>query len=56
MSLSAPTMVIFLISLVVTVVGILVGLAIIPSLPVSAFWIVVIGYAILLAGNLFKGV
>jgi len=56
MSLSAPTMVVFIISLVVAVVGILAGLAVIPSLPLSAFWIVVVAYAILAAGCLLKGV
>jgi len=56
MSLSAPTMLFFIISLVLAVVGVLVGLGIIPSLPVSAFWIVVAGYAVLAVGCLFKGV
>jgi len=55
MNLSAPTQVVFLISLVIAIVGILAGLAIIPSLPISAFWIVVVGYAVLAAGCLLKG-
>ncbi|MDP2734031.1 MAG: hypothetical protein Q8O63_13165 [Hoeflea sp.] len=55
MNLSAPTQVVFLISLVIAIVGILAGLAIIPSFPISAFWIVVVGYAVLAAGCLLKG-
>ncbi len=55
MNLSAPTQIVFLISLVIAVVGILAGLAIIPALPISAFWIVVVGYLVLAGGCLFKG-
>ncbi|MBU4529438.1 MAG: hypothetical protein KUA43_10020 [Hoeflea sp.] len=56
MNLSAPTQVVFLLSLVIAIVGILAGLAIIPGLPISAFWIVVIAYVVLAVGNLLKNV
>lgn len=56
MTLSAPTMVVFIISLVLALLGVLAGLAVIPALPVAAFWIVVIGYIVLAAGCLLKGV
>lgn len=56
MNLSAPTNVVFIISLVVAIVGLIVGLGIIPALPISAFWIVIIGYAVLACGCLLKGV
>lgn len=56
MKLSAPTQIVFLISLAITVIGILVALAIIPTLPISAFWIVVAGYVVLAAGCLLKRV
>lgn len=54
MNLSAPTQVVFLISLVLAVIGVLAGLAIIPGLPISAFWIVTIAYIVLAAGCLLK--
>lgn len=56
MKLSAPTQIVFLISLVIAIVGILVALAVIPSLPISAFWIVVVGYVVLALGCLLKRV
>lgn len=56
MKLSAPTQIVFLISLVIAVVGILAALAIIPSLPISAFWIVTTGYVVLALGCLLKRV
>jgi hypothetical protein len=54
MNLSAPTQVVFLISLVLAVIGVLAGLAIIPGLPISAFWIVTIAYIVLAVGCLLK--
>lgn len=56
MNLSAPTMVVFLISLVVAIVGLLSALAILPALPISAFWIMTVAFVILAAGCLLKGV
>lgn len=56
MQLSAPKMVVFLISLVIALIGVLVVLGVIPSLPIAAFWILAIGYAVLAAGCLLKGV
>ena len=56
MNLSAPTQIVFLISLVIAIVGILVALAVIPRLPISAFWIVVTGYVVLALGCLLKRV
>jgi len=55
MNLSAPTNMVFIISLIIAVIGLIVGLGIIPSLPISAFWIVVVGYVVLAIGCLFKG-
>ncbi len=56
MSLSAPTMIVFLISLAIAILGVLAGLGIFSIIPVSAFWLVTIGYVILAAGCLLKGV
>lgn len=56
MSLSAPTMIVFIISVVIALVGLLAGLAIIPGLPISAFWIMTVAWVVLAAGCMFKGV
>lgn len=55
MNLSAPTKIVFLISLVIAIVGILAGLAIVPGLPIAAIWIVAVGYVVLALGCLLKG-
>tara|TARA_R110002020_G_scaffold5971_10_gene24621 strand:- start:4229 stop:4399 length:171 start_codon:yes stop_codon:yes gene_type:complete len=55
MNLSAPKQVVFLLSLVLAMVGLLAGLAIIPGLPVPALYIVTAGYAVLALGCLIKG-
>jgi predicted membrane channel-forming protein YqfA (hemolysin III family) len=54
LNLSAPTTVIFLISLVIALIGLLTSFAIIPSLPISSFWIMTVGYVVLAIGCLFK--
>lgn len=56
MNLSAPTMIVFVISLVIAVLGLLAGLGIFSIIPLSSFWIMTIAYVVLLAGTLFKGV
>lgn len=56
MNLSAPTMLVFLISVVVAIVGLLVGLGILAMIPISGFWIMTAAFVVLAAGNLLKGV
>lgn len=56
MNLSAPTTVVFIISLVIAILGILAGTGILSIIPISAFWLVTIGYVVLAAGCLLKGV
>lgn len=56
MSLSAPTTVVFIISVIIAIIGLLAALAIIPGLPISSFWIMAIAWVVLAAGCLFKGV
>lgn len=56
MNLSAPTMLVFLISLVVAILGLLAGLGILAMIPLSAFWIMTIAYVILAAACLLKGI
>ena len=56
MRLSAPTFVVFVISLVLALIGILplLGVAI-PSFGISAIWALAVGYILLAAGVLLKG-
>jgi len=56
MRLSAPKFIVFIISLVFALIGILplLGVAL-PSVGISAVWALAIGYVILAAGVLFKG-
>jgi len=55
MKLSAPTMIVFLISLVIAILGLLSGLGIF-SIGIATFWLLVIAYVILAAGCLLKGI
>ncbi len=55
MRLSAPTMIVFLISLVLTVLGVLAALGIFSVIPLAAIWIVTAGYVVLALGCLLKG-
>ncbi|MGQ0485687.1 MAG: hypothetical protein ACT4SY_10085 [Hyphomicrobiales bacterium] len=56
MKLSAPTTVLFVISLVIAVLGVLAALGALAVIPIPAVWIVAIGYAVLAFACLFKGV
>lgn len=55
MDLSAPKQVTFWIAVVLAILGVLGSL--VPSLGLAsfAFWLVVIGFVVLAAGNLFEG-
>jgi heme/copper-type cytochrome/quinol oxidase subunit 1 len=55
MKLSAPMQVTWLIAVIVGVVGIIAGLVSIPVLSGFAFWLVVIGFVILVLATLMKG-
>ena len=56
MKLSAPTQMIFLISVVVAIIAVLMALGVISFIPVAAVWIMALAYVILAAGCLLKGV
>lgn len=56
MSFSAPTKVVFFISLVLAVLGLLSGFGIIGAVPVSSFYIMTAAWGVLAAGVLFKGI
>ena len=54
--LSAPTQMIFLISLALAILAVLGALVSIPFVSLYAFWIAIIGYIVLAAGCVMKGV
>ncbi len=56
MNLSAPTMIVFIISLVIAVLGMLSGFGILSIVPIPAISLMSLGYIILAAGCLFKGI
>ncbi len=55
-TLSAPSQVIFLVSLALAVIAVLGALVIIPVVTKYAFWIAILAYIVLALGNLMKGV
>lgn len=55
MRISAPKQVTFWVAVILAVLGILATLVTIPVLSGLAFWLVVIGFIILAAGNLIEG-
>ncbi|MGV3634398.1 MAG: hypothetical protein ACO1NY_08610 [Pseudorhodoplanes sp.] len=54
-NLSAPSQVIFLLSLALAIIAILGALVIIPVVTKYAFWIAIIAYVVLALGVLMKG-
>lgn len=54
-TLSAPSQVIFLISLALAIIAVLGALVIIPVVTKYAFWIAILAYIVLALGNLMKG-
>ena len=55
MKLNAPKKITWLISLIVGVLGVVAYLVTIPVLSVYAFWIVVVGFVLLILGTFLKG-
>jgi hypothetical protein len=57
MRLTAPTFIVFLISLICGVLALLpvLGIAVV-ALPISTFWLMTIAWGLLLAGVMFRGV
>ncbi len=55
MNLSAPKNLTFWVAVVVAIVGVIASLVTIPVLSGFAFWLVVIAFIILAAGNLVDG-
>lgn len=55
MNLSAPTQIVFIISLIIAIIGILAALGVLAFIPLASVWIVLIGYIVLAAGCLMRG-
>ncbi|WP_108722948.1 hypothetical protein [Mesorhizobium sp. ORS 3428] len=55
MNLSAPTQIVFIISLVIAIIGLLAGLGVLAFIPLAAVWITLIAYIVLAAGCLMRG-
>ena len=56
MKLSAPTQIVFIISLVIAALGLLAATGVFAIIPIASVWIMTIAYAILAAACLLKGV
>jgi hypothetical protein len=56
MKFSAPSVLIFVISLVIAVIGALTALGTVAFIPLESVWIMAAAYVVLAAGCLFKGV
>lgn len=55
MTLSAPTKIVFLISVLLAVFAVLVFLHVVPFVAVPSFWIMTAAFVLLLLGNILKG-
>ena len=55
MNLSAPTVIVFLISVVIAILGVLAALGVASFIPVPSVWIMAAAYVVLALGNLLKG-
>ncbi len=56
MKLSAPKQIVFLISLVIAVIGVLMALGVLAMIPLASVWVLTVAYIVLAAGCLLKGV
>lgn len=55
MNLSAPTQILFIVSLVIALIGVLAALNIVAFIPLAAVWIVTIAFVVLAVGCLLRG-
>ena len=56
MKLSPPKQITFWVAVILAVLGVIASLVTVPVLSGIAFWLVVIGFVVLAAGNLVEGV
>ncbi len=55
MSLSPPTTVVFVISIILALLAIIGNYVAIPFISDNGFWVAIIAYIILACGNIFRG-
>jgi hypothetical protein len=55
MNLSPPTTVVFIVSLILAALAIIGKFAAIPFITDNGFWVAIVAYVLLAAGNLFRG-
>jgi hypothetical protein len=55
MNLSAPTMGLFVISIVIAIIAALATLGVIAFIPLASVWIMAVAFVVLATGCLFKG-
>jgi hypothetical protein len=55
MNLSAPTQIVFIISLVIAILGLLAAFGVLAFIPIPAVWIALIAYIVLAGGCLMRG-
>ena len=56
MNLNAPTKLVFLISVVLAILAVVATFVAIPVVSANAFWVAIVAYLVLVAGNVLKGV
>ena len=55
MSLSPPTTVVFVVSIILAVLAIICAFVPIPFISEHGFWVAIVAYVILAIGNIFRG-
>jgi hypothetical protein len=52
---SAPTVIIFIVSLIIVALAVIGRFTVIPYITPNAFWVAIVGYLVLVAGVTMKG-
>lgn len=55
MNLSAPTQVIFIVSVIIAIIGLLMALSVFSLGTISAFWVMTVAYVVLAVACLIRG-
>ena len=56
MNLSAPTQIVFIITVIIAIIGLLMAFGVFSLGAISAFWVMTVAYVVLAAACLLKGV
>ncbi len=56
MNLSAPTQIVFIISVIIAIIGLLMAFGVFSLGAISAFWVMTVAFVVLAAGCLLKGI